>query len=118
MEKMILTPEQLYFLGECMKAKYIDYDYIAAMHELQRNYQRSRRKYISDLAQLGLVRERLNGEITVRPAPAKLLTNVFFGEVESTLQVIETQEEASSVIWRFHWHRGDATQVRTAGAAF
>lgn len=118
MEKMILTPEQLYFLGECMKAKYIDYDYIAAMHELQRNYQRSRRKYISDLAQLGLVRERLNGEITVRPAPAKLLTNVFFGEVESTLQVIETQEEASSVTWRFHWHRGDATQVRTAGSAF
>lgn len=118
MEKIILTAEQLYFLGECMKAKYIDYDYVAAMHEMHRNYQRSRRKYISELAQTGLVRERLSGEITVRPTPAKLLSNVFFGETETTLQVIEPQGTETSVTWRFHWHEGEVTQVRTAGSLF
>lgn len=115
MEKIVLTPEQLYFLGECMDAKYIDYDYVAAMHELNRNYQRSRRKYISQLAQDGLVRERLSGEIAVRPLPEKLLGNVFFGETETTLQVIEPNKAEGSVTWRFHWHEESVTQVRTTG---
>jgi hypothetical protein len=53
-------------LDKDVVAEFIDYAYIASMHELQRNYARIRSRCISELAQAGLVRERLSGEISVR----------------------------------------------------
>ena len=38
MDELILTYEQLYFLGEILKAKYIDYRYIKAMQDIQKQY--------------------------------------------------------------------------------
>ena len=72
-ERLILTPEQLFFLGTVMGAEYINYDYIAAMGEVQRNYSRTHRKCMDDLVRAGLLRERLSGEVVLRPVPRKLL---------------------------------------------
>ena len=114
-ETIVLTPEQLFFLGECMQAKFIDYAYIASMHELQRNYARIRNRCISELAQAGLVRERLSGEISVRPLPGALLKHVFFGETETTLEVYTPSESEIATVWRYHWLDGNATQVLQKG---
>jgi hypothetical protein len=111
-EKLILTPEQLYFLGAVMEAESINYDYIAAMGEVQRNYSRAQRKSMDDLARAGLLRMRLGGEAVLRPAVEKLLHPVFFGRKESSLEIFRLGKEKIHDIFRFHWSQSAVTQVQ------
>lgn len=111
-DKLVLTPEQLFVLGTVMGAEHIDYDYIACMHELGRNYQRTHRKCITELAQSGVVRERLSGEITLRPTPERLLKNIFFGNTETILEIYTLGEQAEQQVYRFHWLDSTVTQVQ------
>lgn len=111
-EKLILTPEQLFFLGTVMDAKNIDYDYIAALGEVQRNYSRAHRKNMDDLARAGLLRMRLSGEVILRPMTEKLLTPVFFGGKESSLEIYEMGKETTHEFIRFHWWEDAITQVQ------
>ena len=111
-EKLILTPEQLFFLGTVMGAEYINYDYIAALGEVQRNYSRTHRKCMDELTRAGLLRERLSGEVALRPAPKKLLNPVFFGKKESSLEIFRLGKIQTHDIFRFHWWEDSVTQVR------
>lgn len=111
-EKLILTPEQLYFLGAVMEAESINYDYIAAMGEVQRNYSRAQRKSMDDLARAGLLRMRLGGEAVLRPTLEKLLRPVFFGRKESSLEIFRLEKEKTHDIFRFHWLENAVTQVQ------
>lgn len=114
-EKLVLTAEQLFFLGTLMDAEHIDYDYIAAMHEIGRNYQRVQRSCMSELAQMGIVRQRLSGETTLRPIPEKLLKNIFFGKTETILEVCVLGEQPERHAYRFHWLDGSVVQVQMEG---
>ena len=38
MDECRLTPVELYFLGVLLNAEYIDYEYIAALPDIQNNY--------------------------------------------------------------------------------
>lgn len=111
-EKLILTPEQLFFLGTVMEAEYINYDYIAALGEVQRNYSRARRKTMDDLARAGLLRERLSGEVILRPTPKQLLNPVLFGKKESTFEIFKFGKERTHDLFRFHWSEDSVTQVQ------
>lgn len=111
-ETLVLTPEQLFFLGTVMNAEYINYDYIAALGEVQRNYPRAHRKNMDDLARAGILRERLSGEIVLRPAPKKLLNPVFFGKRESSLEIFKLGKEKTYGVFRFHWSDEAVTLVR------
>lgn len=113
MENMLtLTPEQLFFLGTFMNAEHINYDYIAALSELRRNYSRTRRKCLDDLTEAGLIRQRLNGEISLRPAPKKLLNNLFFGKKESALEFFTLGKQTARTAFYFHWSDDTVTQVK------
>ena len=114
-ERLVLTPEQLFFLGNVMGAEYINYDYIAAMGEVQRNYSRTHRKCMDDLARAGLLRERLNGEVILRPMPKKLLDPVFFGKRKSSLEIFKLGKEETYNVFRFHWSEDTVTQVQETG---
>lgn len=111
-EKLVLTPEQLYFLGTVMEAESINYDYIAAMGEVQRNYSRAQRKSMDDLARAGLLRMRLGGEAVLRPTLETLLRPVFFGRKESSLEIFRLKKEKTHDIFRFHWLENAVTQVQ------
>lgn len=112
-DTLTLTPEQLFFLGILMDAQYIDYAYIASLQEIRRNYTRTRRKCLSELAEAGVLRERLSGEITLRPGPKQLLSNLFFGKDQSSLEVYTLGKKMSHSVFRFH-RLGDAvTRVST-----
>lgn len=111
-DKLILTPEQLFFLGTVMHAEYINYDYIAALEEVQRNYSRTHRKCMDELSRAGLLRERLSGEVALRPVPKKLLNPVFFGKKESSLEIFKLGKNQTHDIFRFHWSEDAVTQVR------
>ena len=110
-ERLILTPEQLFFLGTVMGAEYINYDYIAAMGEVQRNYSRTHRKCMDDLVRAGLLRERLSGEVVLRPMPRKLLHPVFFGKKESSIEIFTLGKEKKRELIRFHWSEESITEV-------
>ena len=60
MDQIQLTPEELFFLGRLMDAKYIDYDYYAAMGDIR-------------------------GEIEISEEAAALMRPVFFGTCETRL---------------------------------
>jgi hypothetical protein len=111
-EKLVLTPEQLFFLGTVMDAAYINYDYIAALGELQKNYSRAYRKNIDDLTRAELLRVRLNGEVLLRPTPKKLLIPVFFGKKETSIEIFKLGKEKTHDIFRFHWSEDAVTQVQ------
>lgn len=111
-DMLTLTPEQLFFLGTLMDAEYINYEYIAALGELQRNYSRTRRKCLNELAGAGIIRERLSGEISLRPAPKKLLRNLFFGKTETALEIFTLGKQATRTAFRFHWLEDAVTRVR------
>lgn len=110
-ERLILTPEQLFFLGTVMGAEYINYDYIAAMGEVQRNYTRTHRKCMDDLARAGLLRERLSGEVALRPIARQLLHPVFFGKKESSIEIFTLGKEKKYELIRFHWSEDSITEV-------
>lgn len=117
-ERLVLTPEQLFFLGNVMGAEYINYDYIAAMGEVQRNYSRTHRKCMDDLARAGLLRERLSGEVVLRPMPRKLLHPVFFGKKESSIEIFTLGKEKKHELIRFHWSEESITEVRQTADQF
>jgi len=108
---LTLTPEQLFFLGTVMNAEHINYAYIAALGELQRNYNRTRRKCLDELVQAGVLRERLSGELSLRPACKKLLSSLFFGATETELEVFTLGEKAERKTVRLHWWEDSVTRV-------
>lgn len=116
--KLTLTPEQLFFLGTVMDAEHINYAYIAALGELQRNYNRTRRKCLDELVQAGVLRERLSGELLLKPAPKKLLSNLFFGKKETELEVFTLGEKPSQNTVRFHWSENSVTRVNVKNTCF
>lgn len=119
MEDMLtLTPEQLFILGTLMNAKHINYEYIASLGEIGRNYSRVRRNCLDTLAQMGVLRERLGGEVSVRPGPKALLSNLFFGEKESSLEIFTLDKAPGHTISRFHWLGGTVTRVDAENGIF
>lgn len=85
-----LTPEELYFLGKIMKAKYIDYSYYAAMKDIQKQFDVCERKALSALGEKGLIDENFSGEIEVPDEVSALMYPVFFGTKESRLKANQT----------------------------
>lgn len=114
-EKITLRYEELFFLGELMKAEYLDYSYIAAMGEIHRGYEVIRGKCLQNLARRRIITQRLSGEVTVQPQARQLLSNVFFGKLETRLDLDEQKQDAERQTWRYHSLNGSTTLVRTQG---
>lgn len=110
--EIVLSPEALFFLGQWMQAEYIDYDYIAALKDLGRDYSRIQRRCLQELSREKLVRQQITGEVSVRPQLERLLKNVFFGKLETSLDVFSKLEGGSRETYRFHYLDGTVTLVR------
>ena len=54
-EEVQVTPEELYYLGKCMQAKFIDYAYIAAMNDIQQNYTLQEQRSLETLEEKELI---------------------------------------------------------------
>ena len=110
--EIVLSPEALFFLGQWMQAEYIDYDYIAMLRDLGRDYSRIQRRCLQELSGEKLVRQQITGEVSVRPQLERLLKNVFFGKLETSLDVFSKLEGGSRETYRFHYLDGTVTLVR------
>ena len=82
---LTISPQELYFLGTVLEAKYIDYEYIAHMPDIQKRYSVHEQETLSQLADKGYVEEDFSGNVSVSEEISELLVPVFFGEVESKL---------------------------------
>lgn len=113
--QIMLTPEELFVLGSLMKAKYIDYGYIASMRDIQQNYAAVKAQCIQSLARAGVLRQRLSGETAIRPAAAGLLNNIFFGRKETALDTVFPNGGQPALGTRFHFGDASVTMVESSG---
>lgn len=113
--QIMLTPEELFVLGSLMKAKYIDYGYIASMRDIQRSYAAVKAQCIQSLARAGVLRQKLSGETAIRPAAEKLLKNIFFGRKETVLDITFSDGGQAALGTRFHFGEASVTMVEVSG---
>lgn len=105
-----LTAEELYYLGGQMQAKYIDYDYISAMGDIQKNYRMYESNAVDGLAGKGLIEEDFSGEITVSVSIEELLSPVFFGDFEAEIDICGVQADSRKIV-KLHTDQDKTTLV-------
>ena len=108
-----LSPRELYFLGGILKARYIDYVYISAMGDVQKHFQAHRRQALRTLTEKNLLREDFSGNITLADGVELILKPVFFGPMETTVQLY-LPGQGQIRTWRLHQLEQAITLVEMA----
>lgn len=110
-KEIILTPEELYFMGVLLQAKYIDYAYVAAMGDIQQRREIYESESREGLARKGVLIEDFSGNLEVDAEAKELLEPVFFGTLESSVDVVMQGGEERKALpgRRFHFHEGRIT---------
>ena len=112
MEKgIVLTPEELYYLGTLLKARYIDYAYVAAMDDIGQNYSLFEKETGAALVRKGILREDFSGKREISEPTATWLRPIFFGETETSMDVCEIGEKNKVSVFKFHFYGGAVTMV-------
>lgn len=112
--EFVLTPEELYYMGRLMKAKYIDYAYIAAMKDVKHNYALFEKETQASLVDMGILVEDFSGEIEIDAIAYDVFKPVFFGEVETSVDVCSQGEQNEIRVNKFHFNDSNATMVTNA----
>ncbi len=110
-KEIILTPEELYYLGSFLQAKYIDYAYIAAMSDIKQNYKLFEKETRASLVSSGIIIEDFAGNIEIDESVRTLLTPIFFGETETSLDICEIGVNSSVTVYKFHFYDETITMV-------
>ena len=94
-KEIILTPEELYYLGGLMQARSIDYAYVSAIRDTKKSYKLIAQESKAKLVDAGILMEDFGGERTLA-ADARFIF-VALDEDGNKVQVppllIETPEE-------------------------
>lgn len=118
-KKIILTPEELYYMGTLLQAKYIDYIYVAAMSDIQQNHEIYESSVKKMLSEKGILMEDFSGNMEVDANAKKLLEPIFLGEMESSIEIASALEGGRKVMQgrRFHFYEGriTATMIQPDG---
>ena len=112
-KEIILTPEELYYMGTVLRAKYIDYAYVAAMGDISQNRGLYESLCREGLAKKGILLEDFSGQTEVDRSARQLLEPVFFGEMEASLDVAFITEDGNRTARnrRFHFYEGRITSA-------
>ncbi len=92
--EILLSPEELYFLGGQMQAKYIDYAYVSEMGDIQQNYCLYESTVKAELTKKGMIEEDFSGNLIVADFVKEILHPIFFGKFESSLDICKTGDES------------------------
>lgn len=109
--EILLTPEELYYLGSAVQAKYIDYAYVAAMDDIGQNYALFENDAKNSLVNSGILMEDFSGNAELDPNAEILTRPIFFGERESSIDICEIGEEISVTVSKYHFLDGNITMV-------
>ena len=106
-KEIILRPEELYYLGALLQANYIDYAYVAAMGDIQQRREVYESESKEGLAKKGILLEDFLGDMTVDADAKRILEPVFFGTLESSIDIMMTAGQKKAVRNnRFHFYEG------------
>lgn len=108
----VICAEELFFLGKLMSARYIDYDYVKAMKDIQKNGALKEKEIMAGLVKKGILYEDFSGEKELDPEMEELLTPLFFGEFESELIYYQAEDSKKAKQHKFHFHKGKITHVQ------
>lgn len=114
-ETLLLSPGELYYLGWLMKAKYIDYAYVAAATDAGGNFRVFAKTASAALARRGILQEDFSGDFELDPAAARLLRPIFFGGRELTVDLCRLDGDKSVTAYKFHFFGDLAVMVRCQG---
>lgn len=110
-EKIIITPEELYVLGIVLNAKYIDYSYIATMKEIGSNNELFEKEMMNQLVKKELLVEDFAGNIIPKEIAIDVFTPLFFGELETTLDICLIEEYTKIQTYKFHFFGNQITKI-------
>ncbi len=106
-KEIILRPEELYYMGALLQAKYIDYAYVAAMGDIQQRRGIYESEAREGLAGKGILLEDFLGDVEVVAEAKRLLEPVFFGTLESSVDIMVTAGQKRALRNnRFHFYDG------------
>ena len=105
MKELILSPEEIYYIGKVSGGKYLDYDYIAAMQDIGKRGKIKAQEILDGLERKGYAEEDFLGNLEVEPACTEMLQPVYQGMYESEL--ILREESGASVHYKFHHMAGE-----------
>ena len=86
MAEIVLTPEELFFLASKMEAKYLDYEYLSMMGDIQTDYEVKETKAMESLSSKGYIEEDFEGNIEVGEDVSKIVSPLFFGKIECLIK--------------------------------
>ena len=109
---LLLTPRELYCLGGLLDAKYIDYAYIAALDDIGQDFELFKKETLAALVSKGIVTEDFSGNMELDENCEQLLMPIFFGNIETSLNICIIAEELKVDIYNYHFHNGSVTMVK------
>lgn len=114
-KELILTPKELYCLGGVLNAKYIDYAYIAAMDDIGQDFALFQRETIASLVEKEVLLESFSGDLEPNGEYLELLQPIFFGTVETSLDICRIGDKVEINIYKFHFFCDAITMVKGCG---
>lgn len=110
--QLTLSPRELYCLGDVLNAKYIDYAYIAALDDIGQDFDLFRRETLASLSSKSVLLEDFGGDMEMNADYLPLLEPIFFGTVETSLDVCIIGDTVTVDIYKFHFYRDRITMVK------
>ncbi len=100
-------------MGALLQAKYIDYAYIAAMGDIEQRRGFYESESVTGLVEKGLLTEDFNGDLTVMELAREVLEPVFYGDLESSIDIASVLKGGRKVMQkkRFHFYEDRITAV-------
>lgn len=93
--ELVLSAEELFFLGKLMNGKHLNYQYVAAMEDIQRNQAEYEQRCRNHLCDKGILHENLWGDMEIDKDVVQFLKPVYEGDFEASVEVIHTGENAT-----------------------
>lgn len=108
----IISAEELFYLGKLMNARYIDYDYIRMMKDIQKKGVLKESEYMAGLVNRGLLYEDFSGQKELDLDLEELLKPIFFGDFESEFFYQKNMNEKNIMHHKFHFYEGKVSLVQ------
>lgn len=109
---LTVSPKELYCLGGVLNAKYIDYAYIAALDDIGQDFGLFKKETLASLVAKGILTEDFSGNMEIDEEYRRLLTPVFFGNVETSLNICTIGEQLTVDIFNYHFYNDRITLVK------
>lgn len=107
----VISAEELFYLGKLMNARYIDYDYVRVMKDIQKKGALKESEHMAKMVSRGILFEDFSGQKELDLEIEELLRPVFFGDFESEILYYQNAEEKEVLHHKFHFHEGKITHI-------